>query len=69
MLSLIIVITTLYRTQSHLQANIAEYMGPERNNHFATLDFRSLKMRAVRMNARKLVTIEKMKMKSSLEDV
>lgn len=44
-------------------------MGPERNNHFATLDFRSLKMRAVRMNARKLVTIEKMKMKSSLEDV
>ena len=44
-------------------------MGPERNNHFATLAFLSLKMRAVRMNARKLVTIEKMKMKSSLEDV
>ena len=49
-----------------LHAKIAEYIGPERKIHLSMFDFLSLKNKAVRMNARKLVNIEKMKMKSSL---
>ena len=49
-----------------LQANIAEYIGPDRRIHLSMLDFLSLKNKAVRMNAKKLVNIEKMNMKSSL---
>ena len=50
----------------YLQAKIAEYMGPERNTHLRMLDLLSLNQRVVRMKARKLVTIERMKMWSSL---
>ena len=49
-----------------LQAKMAEYMGPERKTHLRTLDLLSLNQRVVRMKARKLVTIERMNMWSSL---
>ena len=45
---------------------MAEYMGPERKTHLRMLDLLSLNQRVVRMKARKLVTIERMKMWSSL---
>ena len=50
-----------------LQAKMAEYIGPDRRIHWTMLDFLSLKNKAVRMNARKLVNMEKMKIKSSLK--
>ena len=46
---------------------MAEYMGPERKTHLRMLDLLSLNQRVVRMKARKLVTIERMKMWSSLK--
>lgn len=46
---------------SHLQANIAAYIGPERKNQRTTLDCLSLNQSAVHMKARKLVTMERTK--------
>ena len=50
----------------YLQAKIAEYMGPDRKIHLRMLALLSLNQRVVRMKARKLVTMERMKMWSSL---
>ena len=52
-----------------LQAKIAEYIGPERNIHFSRFELLSLNHKAVRMKARKLVNIEKIKIKSSLKKI
>ena len=45
---------------SHLQANIAAYIGPDRKNQRRKLDCLSLNISAVHMKARKLVTMERM---------
>ena len=45
---------------------MAEYMGPARKTHLRMLDLLSLNQRVVRMKARKLVTIDRMNMWSSL---
>ena len=47
---------------NYLQAKMAEYMGPERRTHLRMLDLLSLNQSVVRMKARKLVTMERMKM-------
>ena len=48
---------------------MAEYMGPESNTHLRMLDLLSLNQRVVRMKAKKLVTIERIKMWSSLSTI